>query len=181
MNDGPLFEKPIDDLAPEPAKRPAPRDEPLRLEYLDTPADDLLAIGIGQRRLVLWVAIGVLYRLGCLATLFALGRPAIDSPAGTSLAVATAVGALVIDVISLLVFVRFASRLYSSVLVALFALALVVWLGLLVVMIVNVRATRVLTRNGIRVGLLGASARDLARLGPTRRSGPGAKLPKLGW
>src|ERR671930_419156 len=49
---------------------------------------DLLAIGLGQRRLVLWVATGVLYRLGCLAVLFALGRPALDTPAGTGLAVA---------------------------------------------------------------------------------------------
>jgi hypothetical protein len=181
MDDGPLFEKPLDDLAPEPARRPAPHDEPPRLEYLDTPADDLLAIGRGQRRLVLWVAVGVLYRLGCLALLFALDPPPLDTPAGMSIAVTVAAGALVIDVISLLVFVRFASRLYPSVLVVLFVLALLAWLGLLVVMIANVRATRVLTRNGIRVGLLGARPADLARLGPTRRGGSDAKLPKLGW
>ena len=181
MDDRPLFEKPLGDLVPETAKRSAPRAE-APLTNLDTSADALLAIGRGQRRLILWVLIGILYRLACLAVIFALGGPAIDTPVGVALVAVTVGGGLAIDIVGLVVFVRFVGRLYPTLVSIVLVLLLLGCLGLLVVLVVNVRATRILTRNGIRVGLLGARSADLDRLDvPRPLKGRDAKLPKLGW
>lgn len=183
MDEHPLFEKPINDLIPDnsrPRKARTP-DTPLPSLGRDTPADELLAIGSGQRALIRWVLTGLLYRVGAGALVVVLA-PAFDPTVGVALLALTIGLALAIDIVTVVVFVRFASHLYPAAVTVVLVLCLLLLLGMLVVAVVNRRATGVLTRNGIRVGLLGARRADLDRLAPVSRDRrPNSGLPKLGW
>ena len=75
------------------------------------------------------------------------------------------IGALIVGVVGAVFIFQLAMRVYSSTVgVVLGILTLVPLVGLIVLLIVNQKATAILTSNGIKVGLLGARSADIEAL-----------------
>jgi hypothetical protein len=214
MNDGPLFEQPLDDLLPAgrplpaaPARRQQPPTGRVGSFNLDRSPEELLAIAHNQRTLIRLVIVPFLLAPVAVAALIL----AIASKRGTDdqafhLAVALQVPFGVMSVATTVYYFLLAYRL-KLLLWALSLLALTLVFGVLVILVLgngwfgslaldgvclagvligfaalNGEATRVLRRNGIHVGLLGARRADLRRLAPSEpRKRDGSGLRKLGW
>jgi hypothetical protein len=147
----------------------------------ERPDDELLAIARGQKwliRIILlqFLVVGVGIALG-VASERAGGA---NWPLAPALVVGIAGAAL--SVAALVFVILLAAKLYGPTAAVLLGLCqLIPCGGLIVLLVVNARATAELRRNGVRVGLLGARQADLRVLAPPPRKRGDERMPKLGW
>jgi len=188
VDNQPLFGKPIEDILPEdPARaRRSASPPPFESASRDRSADDLLAIARYQRWMMVCVLVHVLAVLMFpLAAIMEMeGNQPDEKNKGVVLLIfglvmiLVGVFALVLQVIFLLL----ALKLYSPVTAVLLFVGMgLLCVGVIIILVVNHRATSVLRSNGIRVGLLGARRKDLERLDPARHFRESGRMPKLGW
>ena len=175
-DDRPLFEKPLEDQLP--PDQPKVAQEPRENRDFDLPPRELVAIARLQKQLlsliVLYLLAGVM--VGGVAAAMQL---TLKDGSGIALGVLVmSAFALVVWVLELIVSYRLACRLYPDSALALLLLSCFVrCLGVVVLLVLNAKATSTLRRNGIRVGLYGVREADLPKL---ERREP-TTLPKLGW
>ncbi len=122
----------------------------------DKSAEQLQAVGTAQRALMYAILVSIGWTI--VAVVIQIKAP--------SLILLAQIGQLAIAVACMVcVFVMARAIQWSMPACILVAICgLVPCLNLLLMLIINSRATALLKRNGIRVGLMGANPRDLARL-----------------
>ncbi|AMV25598.1 hypothetical protein VT84_14470 [Gemmata sp. SH-PL17] len=182
MSDGPLFERPLDELlpathraAPRPA-RSAPTAGPETVR--DRPDVELVAIARYQKWLIRVILLQILIAAGWVTA--AILTDQMDGPSAPPIVVFGIVAAVILSLVALGVMIALASMLYSrTTAVALGLCQFLVGGGTILLCVVNVRATAELRRNGIRVGLLGARRSDLTALVTPQRDKD--QVQKLGW
>ncbi len=177
MSDGPLFERPLDELlpathraAPRPA-RSAPTAGPETVR--DRPDVELVAIARYQKWLIRVILLQILIAAGWVTA--AILTDQMDGPSAPPIMVFGGVATLTFSLVTLGVAFALTSKLHGQT-TTLGLCRLFLGGGVLAV---NGRATTELRRNGIRVGLLGARRADLTALVPPQRDKD--QVQKLGW
>lgn len=165
----PLFEKPLDDMLPaaRPPVRPRAFSDPTARPssiLWEQPEVDLPAIARDQKWIILVILLYLLLVAGTIVLISILDRSVGDDE---RFLYAVAVGAVGITLSAAAIFlvILLAAKLYGPTTAVLLGLCqFVPDAGLIVLLVVNARATTVLRRNGVRIGLLGARRADLAAL-----------------
>jgi hypothetical protein len=186
VSERPLFEEPLDELLP-PSQDPVPPRwfaDPTAgpgAVVRERPDAELVAIGRHQKWLIRIILLHVLVAVGGIAVPVLSGWPGRATDALPVVLVVGAVG-VVLGIAALVLVYLLASKLYGPEVAVLVGLSqLIPCVGLVVLLVVNARATAELRRNGLRVGLLGARRADLRVLDPRHRKQGDERMPTLGW
>ncbi len=156
----PLFTKRLDDLLP---KTTSPRRE---VSGLDLPSSHLLALARYQKWQIWFIMLSIPLMLAVAGMFVFAVQQGDDEHPLLALAV---VLYLLFAFVGIVLDALLGSKVFP-IAGAVLGVILVVALGLIGLMIMNIIATSILKRNGIRVGLLGAKEADLARLRPIERT-----------
>ena len=116
--------------------------------------EDLRAVARYQRGIMICILLQI------VSVILVIAIPKNDTLAPLSLLIS--LGSLVVGVFATVFIFMLATKVYSTVVgVLLGVLTLIPCLGLIVLLSVNAKATGILRKNGIKVGLLGANVAEI--------------------
>ena len=145
-------------MADLPPVMPPIANPPATLDYATPPRTpiDLSAVATRQRGVII-----------CLLLYIAVGIALLAVPKETRpVFAAAALGVLILAAV--FVFMLAGSVYGTGTGMALGAAALIPWVGLVILLVINAKATKILRAHGVKVGLLGADPTEL----PPRGRGP---------